>query len=244
MSGFIKLMRTEEARELCRHPNELAMLHYIAQHARYTDSDVLGLKKGECVLSRERCGLTSREYRTAKQNLAKRQLADFRATNKGTIAKLRGDCIFSIFAEGERQANDKQATSKRQASDKQTTSSASSKRPLTKNDKKEDNERVNNDNIFLKIFNEEKKKVSPKSNGHKALTPGASKSLKSILKNYSMDEVKIATVNMLQSEWPRKTGNQTPTHLLRPDNFERYLNKQTSIMDQTPKITDQPEWKT
>jgi hypothetical protein len=33
----------------------------------------------------------------------------------------------------------------------------------------------------------------------------------------------IATVNMLKAEWPKKTGNQTPDHLLAVANFNRYL---------------------
>jgi|GEM_PF-5678845 len=58
------------------------------------------------------CGLSQREYRTAKKLLKDFGLADFRTTNKGTIGWLTDTSIFDINLEG----NDKPMTSKEQTS--------------------------------------------------------------------------------------------------------------------------------
>ena len=47
-------------------------------------------------------------------------LATFKSTNKGTVAKIINTGIFDINIEGSDRQNDNQATNKRQASDKQT----------------------------------------------------------------------------------------------------------------------------
>jgi hypothetical protein len=117
--GFLKLMRGPETEELMGHPNEFLLLTIISYRARRSDSfNGEGLQPGEAVIGDFRnYGLTERQYRTAKQRLEKWRFSTFRATNKGTIAKLTDSRVWDInMNEG-----DGQATGKRQKNDRQTT---------------------------------------------------------------------------------------------------------------------------
>lgn len=118
-NGFIKLMRSEQAEELAKHPNESNLLLIIAYRARRTNIfDNYDLKAGEALLGDyENYGLTERGYRTAKEKLEKWGLATFRTTNKGTIAKLVDNSVYDINVTTERRAerrpSDEPATSQR-----------------------------------------------------------------------------------------------------------------------------------
>jgi hypothetical protein len=105
----------------------------IARRARYTigfHSHNLAL--GEAFLGDfENYGMSEREYRTAKQQLAKWGFATFRATNKGTIAKLTDTRLFAIFPPKRDGQNDRQPTDKRRTSDGQTTTNKEQKNKRT-----------------------------------------------------------------------------------------------------------------
>lgn len=108
--AFIKLKRSTIVLELVRNPNAFTLLTVIAQRARRTNGfNVKGLKVGEALIGDCRnYGMTQREYRTARQKLADWGFATFKATNKGTIAKLADERIYDINLMGTRQASDKQ----------------------------------------------------------------------------------------------------------------------------------------
>jgi uncharacterized phage protein (TIGR02220 family) len=121
--SYIKLMRSEDTAELIKHPRELALLTLIAYRAKRTVCfSALGLEPGEALIGDHKsCGLTMRQYRTAKQNLEKWGFSTFKATNRGTIAKLINTNIYDINCEKSDNQGDNRPTSKRQASDKQPT---------------------------------------------------------------------------------------------------------------------------
>ena len=124
MNGFIKLMRSDEAKELLENePNCFLILNLIAYRAKRTNAfSALDLKIGEALLGDNgACGLTSRNYRTAKEKLQKWGFATFKTTNKGTIAKLVDNRVFDINEEEDDKQNDSQPTSDRQTTDSQTT---------------------------------------------------------------------------------------------------------------------------
>lgn len=98
--GFIKLMRTPDVFDLMEaYPLAFTLATMIALRARYRPTvSVNGLKPGEAFLGDyEKCGLTERQYRTAKQKLKKGGYATFRTTNKGTIAKLADSRLFDVW---------------------------------------------------------------------------------------------------------------------------------------------------
>jgi hypothetical protein len=102
MIGFIKQFRGYQTDELQRkHPNAFLLLSQIARRARRTNEpNVDGLSIGEAMIGDyESAGLTEQTYRTAKKILERLNIATFRATNKGTIAKLISTHIYDINAE-------------------------------------------------------------------------------------------------------------------------------------------------
>ncbi len=121
--SWVKFKRSKATEELLKDHNAWALLSLIAYRARRTNEfNIHNLKPGEALIGdHEACGLTQREYRTAKKNLEMWNLATFKATNKGTIAKLINSDIFDINLDDNDKQVDSQTTSKRQTSDKQTT---------------------------------------------------------------------------------------------------------------------------
>lgn len=121
--GFIKMIRSEETVELIKHPKELALLTLIAHRAKRTACfSAIGLSPGEALVGDYKsCGLSERQYRTAKSNLKKWGLATFKGTSKGTIAKLTNSAVYDINCEQSDEQNGSKRTSKRRASDDQAT---------------------------------------------------------------------------------------------------------------------------
>jgi hypothetical protein len=120
MKSWLCYYRTSEADELqARHPNAFLLLCQIARRARLTHCPVTGLQVGQALLGDYRqAGIqTERKYRTAKNTLKKRGFSTFKKTNKGTIATLLEQGVFSLSPV---EATDK-TTGKRQASDRQPT---------------------------------------------------------------------------------------------------------------------------
>lgn len=202
-TGFVKFQRTNESKDLLQYKNELALLAFIALHARYSESTVGDLQKGECFISAQSVQLSQRQYRTAKKRLEDWGLATFKATNRCTIAKIESTSVFDVFNSANDKPNDKQKTSKRSTT------------KLT--DQYE---------WLLDVFNESKTKQRGRKSTHKALTQIAKNNFKKLWKlGYREDDFKAAINTMLKADWPKKSGNDTPEHVLRNENFIRYLNK-------------------
>jgi hypothetical protein len=117
--GFLKLMRGDKTLALMGDPNAFTLASVIAFRAQRTSAfNIHGLKPGEALLGDcEAYGMSLRQYRTAKQKLAKWAIATFRATNKGTIGRLIDDEVYDIHRESSDHQRDNPVTSKRQAGD-------------------------------------------------------------------------------------------------------------------------------
>ncbi len=100
--GWVKLQRSAQAEELLLiYPNAFLLLTQIAFRARRTTSNIMGLAPGEAFIGDyKNAGIaTERMYRTSKYVLSKLGFATFKATCKGTIAKLVGTSIFDVNIE-------------------------------------------------------------------------------------------------------------------------------------------------
>lgn len=127
-AGFVKMMRTPDILELIEaSPLAFALAALVALRARFRPGVSLkGLNPGEAFLGDyAACGLSEQQYRTAKGKLAEWGFATFRATNKGTVAKLIDTRLFDVL----------NATANGQ-SNEQATTPATDKQRLTKNGKK------------------------------------------------------------------------------------------------------------
>ena len=137
--GFIKFMRSDNARELLKRPKCFALLAQIAQRARRSgELNIHDLGTGEALVGdRDSIGLTQQEYRTAKKFLEKHGLAAFRVTNRGTIARLKDQTIFDINLTQDNQPANRRATSWQQPANEQvTTNKNEKKKKKDKNEKK------------------------------------------------------------------------------------------------------------
>ena len=124
MASFVKVMRSEQAAFLDHHPNANHLLNVIARRARRTKCHLNQLEIGECFISFRSVGMTEQQYRTAKKQLQKWVLVEFkkgrRVTDKGTVALLLNSSIYDInvtkgngsVTEDQRKGNGKLTTNK------------------------------------------------------------------------------------------------------------------------------------
>lgn len=115
--GYVPMMRSHEADEIIReNPLAFVLMAVIAKRARYREgTDLRGLELGEAWIGdHSNCGMSMRQYRTAKQQLSKWNFATFKTTNKGTIARLTDSRVFDVLRwhdrQAERQVNDEPTT--------------------------------------------------------------------------------------------------------------------------------------
>ncbi len=120
---FIKLMKSPATEELLKYPDGYILYSQIAIRAWHGDGfNVNGLTKGEAFIGDYKSiGLTERRYRSAKKKLEKWDLATFRPTNKGTIAKITSKIIFDVTMEHTDIPKSAPVTGKSQASDERLT---------------------------------------------------------------------------------------------------------------------------
>lgn len=106
-------VRSDEVMELILASRNAFILAYIiAYRARWKDGfNRHGLDQGEAMLGDfEAYGMTEQEYRTAKAQLAEWNFATFKATGKGTVAKLIDTRLFSLLPPERNDQNNGQAT--------------------------------------------------------------------------------------------------------------------------------------
>jgi hypothetical protein len=98
--GWFKAIRYPDLPALVRTSRTAFLLAYlIAYRARWSQDSFnpLNLDIGEAAIDYENWGLTEQEFRTARKNLEKWKLAQFRSTRRGTIGKLIDTRLFSIL---------------------------------------------------------------------------------------------------------------------------------------------------
>lgn len=128
---FIQLIPSDETAFLLEnYPKAMNLLMLIALRARRTSNSPDGLEIGEAFIGdNEKCGLTKREYRTAKSILEKREHIKICETNrnrkksttgtttKGTKVKLLSSNVWNINKESIDHRNDFRATTDRPPTD-------------------------------------------------------------------------------------------------------------------------------
>lgn len=77
---------------------------------------------------------------------------------------------------------------------------------------------------FLNWFNLQKKEHTGTIGKFKGLSSTDVNNLFKLLKNYNYKDFEEAIPKMFANEWAKETNNLTPTHFLRNDNFNKYLN--------------------
>ncbi len=125
-NGFIKLMRTDVALELCKTPNALALLTIAALRAKWTKGyNKHGLRPGEALLGDYKSyGMTRAQYRWAlkvltTQQPSHNQIATITTTSKGTILKLLDVSVYDINLEANNQHNNQPTTNQQPLTNKE-----------------------------------------------------------------------------------------------------------------------------
>lgn len=138
--GWVKMQRGEDINELiATSPLAFTLAAVIALRARYRHgTNLRGLSPGEaCLGDYAACGMSQQEYRTAKKNLEGWGFATFKATNRGTVARLIDTRLFDVLsALGNEQVNE-QTTGKQRTKNEQTTTKKKVRRKEGEYDSKE-----------------------------------------------------------------------------------------------------------
>lgn len=99
---------------------------------------------------------------------------------------------------------------------------------------------------FLSMFKEIKTKIKGRKDTTRTLSDQARRNLKKlILKGYTIEDLENSIKGMYHAQngvksWAEASGNDTPTHLLREGNFERYLNLINNLSDErTTRTTEE-----
>lgn len=105
--GFLKLQRSVTAEELLKDPSAFVLLTLIAMRARWSEEpSIAGLSYGQAHIGDwKTIGLTEKQYRCAKQRLARAGLARFDSTRRGTVATLTDSRVFSLRDERDASAS-------------------------------------------------------------------------------------------------------------------------------------------
>jgi hypothetical protein len=122
--GFVMAMRYADGLELiAKNHHAYVLLAVIAMRARRTDAlNRHNLKLGEALLGDYReYSMTMQEYRTAKKVLEDCGLATFKATNKGTVARIISTRVFDINEQRSNKPPNNHLTVGQQAANKQLT---------------------------------------------------------------------------------------------------------------------------
>jgi uncharacterized phage protein (TIGR02220 family) len=141
--GYIKLNRTDEAKNLFKRPMESHLLFIIALRISRKDNPVEGLKAGEAKIGDYKSfGMSEQNYRTAKKNLSKWGYITTKSTSKGTIARLCNSDTYDLNittnkeqpnGQSNEQSNERLTNASRTGNEQVTTN----KKERIKEDKKE-----------------------------------------------------------------------------------------------------------
>lgn len=138
---FLMLKRNKETEELLKKPDCFILLTQIALRAKRNDDlSIHNLKIGESFIGDyKNIGLTERRYRTAKSDVQRYNLATFKATNRGTIAKLTGSSIYDINESKSDEPDDRLETGWRRTDDEPDDRLETTKKKLRSKELKEVN---------------------------------------------------------------------------------------------------------
>ena len=82
---------------------------------------------------------------------------------------------------------------------------------------------------FLDWFNNQKLKHTGKVGSFKSLSKTDINNLNQLTEDYDPKDFNDAIPSLFASVWAKETNNQTPTHFLRVDNFNKFLNQDSTI---------------
>lgn len=109
---------------------------------------------------------------------------------------------------------------------------SSTETQVLKEDKKREDKNNKKDIIdkFLFWFNGSKGVYTGKEGKYKVLTDTDYNNLKKLKESYTNEDFKKAIPNLFKNQWAKDTNNQSPSHFLRVENFNKYLNASEEVV--------------
>jgi len=111
--GWFRAVRGNEGLELvAMNPCAFSLLYVIAHRANWRGTfNRAGAGPMQALIGDYKtCGMTQRQYRTAKAQLAKHRFATFKPTSRGTVATLSDTRVFDISGKPSDTLGDRQAS--------------------------------------------------------------------------------------------------------------------------------------
>ena len=95
---------------------------------------------------------------------------------------------------------------------------------------------------FIKWFNEKKLEHTEKEGKFKVLSKTDQNNLKQLFEVYVFTDFDLAIKNLFNSKWAKENNMLTPTHFLRLDNFNKYLDLGEVKKKQIRKTVDREDF--
>jgi hypothetical protein len=232
--GFISINRKIIEWEWYSDNNVKSLFIHCLLKANFKDKSWRGqnIKRGTFITSygnlSNQLNLSIQQIRTALSKLESTKEITIKTTNRNTVVTV----VKYDDYQSNKQSNNKQKTNKKQSSNNQITTTNNDN-----NNNKDNNTFKERKQKFILWFNQQKKKATGKDSNLKVLSTTDDNNLKKLLDGgYEISEFQIAFNNMLKSEWVKQNGMASISHLIRLDNFNKYLTQGEN--DYKPKMTN------
>lgn len=231
--GFISINRKIIEWEWYSDNNVKSLFIHCLLKANFKDKSWRGqnIERGTFITSynnlSNQLNLSIQQIRTAFCKLQSTNEITIKTTNKNTLVTV----VKYDDYQNKKQVNNKQTTNKQQSNNNQITTTNNDNK-----DNKDNNTFIQRKQNFILWFNQQKKKATGKDSNLKVLSTTDDNNLKKLLDGgYEIAEFQIAFNNMLKSEWVKQNGMASISHLIRLDNFNKYLTQGEN--DYKPKMT-------
>ena len=236
--GWVKLHRQFKDWEWYNKSEMVHLFIHCLIKSNFKDASFQGIecKKGSFITSlkhlSDETNISIQTIRTCLKKLQSTKEIDVKSTNKLTQITI---CNYDSYQQEEVLTN-KQLTNNQQTTNKQLTTIEEykeykeEKEDIVSSETKTPKESFAvRQQKFLDWFNNRVLFHKGKLGNFSILSKATQTNLKTILKNnYTGEQLNKAFSNMYNSKWVQETSNCTPTHFLVVDNFQRYLNQDSS----------------
>jgi len=226
--GYIKLHRSLIEWQYWDDHNTTRLLIYFLVSVNYESKRWKGIdiNCGSMVTSFDKISIaTGLSVKQVRRSI--KILIDCKEVTQVTTNKFQ---LITLVKWAELQVEENKRATKGQTKDNQR----EGQRATTKEVKEEKNNiQIEN---FLNWFNESIEKKTGKKGKFKILSKTDESNFKKIRASYEFQDFVIAFNSFWVNQWAIETNNRTPSHFLRVDNFNKYLN-QISGSNTAPRLT-------
>lgn len=224
--GWIKLHRSILDWEWYDEPNTFRLFLHLLLKANHKPRSYRGvlIQEGQVMTGfsklSDQTKISLQSVRTCLKRLELTNEITIKSTTQGTIIQLVN---YSKY-----QVSTSEVTNEQQTTNKRLTTN--------KNDNNENN--ALDTQKFLEWFNKRRTQYLEIPSNSNRLTRPTEMHLESLKKAHTNEDFEKAMINLCNDQWANESSQVIPNHLLKPDNFTKYLNKeQKPIITKRQKIS-------